>query len=119
MKSAFPKQLLHLVTSGGEIYSVPANIHRGNVLFYNKKVFTDNNLTPPASWDDIYKVSDALKAKGIAPFAVGGKDSWSVTMLFEDALLANVGADKFKTLMSGGTGLEWTDPGVIAALTVM
>jgi len=39
-------------------------------------------------------------------------------MLFEDALLANVGADKFKALMSG-SGAEWTDPGVIAALGVI
>ena len=117
MKSAYPEQLLGLVTDGGEIYSVPANIHRGNVLFYNKKVFTDNNLTPPTSWDDVYKVADALKAKSIPAFAVGGKDSWSVTMLFEDALLANGGAQKFKDLMSGKA--DWTDPAVVSALGVL
>ncbi|MFL5734528.1 MAG: ABC transporter substrate-binding protein [Chloroflexia bacterium] len=117
MKSAYPAQLLSMVSDGGEIYSVPANIHRGNVLFYNTKVFKDNNLTPPKTWADIYTVSEALKAKGIAPFAVGSKDAWPVTMLFEDALLANVGADKFNALMSGKA--DWTDPGVVAALGVM
>ena len=26
------------------------NIHRANVLWYNEKVFVDNNLQPPATW---------------------------------------------------------------------
>ena len=115
MTDAFPKQLLDLVTYNGEIYSVPSNIHRGNVLFYNKKIFTDNNLQAPTTWDDFFKVSDALKAKGIAPLAVGGKNTWAVTMLFEDLLLAKGGPDKFKNLMSGKA--MWTDPDVVSALT--
>lgn len=114
MKSAYPQQLLDLVSSNNEIYSVPANIHRGNVLFYNQKVFKDNNITPPTTWDEFYTAADTLKAKNIAPLAVGGKDSWAVTMLFEDALLANGGADKFKGLMSGSD--QWTDPAVLSAL---
>ena len=43
-----------MITYNGEIYSVPANIHRGNVLFYNKKVFADNGLTPPTTWDEFF-----------------------------------------------------------------
>ena len=31
--------------------AIPSNIHRGNVLFYNKKVFTDNGLKAPTTWD--------------------------------------------------------------------
>ena len=88
---AFPQQLLDMVTANGEIYAIPSNIHRGNVLFYNKKVFTDNGLKAPTTWDEFSTVADALKAKGIAPLAVGGKDTWSVTMLFEDILLAKAG----------------------------
>lgn len=123
MKSAYPQQLLDLVSSGSDIYSVPANIHRGNVLFYNTKVFKDNNLTPPTTWDELYAAAEKLKAKGIAPLAVGGKDTWSVTMLFEDALLANAGGDpaaaaaKFKDLMSGKA--LWADPAVVSALTAL
>jgi glucose/mannose transport system substrate-binding protein len=117
MMNAYPKQLLDLVSSNNEIYSVPANIHRGNVLFYNQKVFKDNNITPPTSWEEFYKAADTLKAKGITPLAVGGSNTWAVTMIFEDALLANGGADKFKGLMSGND--LWTDPAVIAGLTAL
>jgi glucose/mannose transport system substrate-binding protein len=114
--TAFPKQLLDMVSANGEIYAVPSNVHRGNVLFYNKKLFTDNNITPPATWDDFWKASDALKAKGVAALAVGGKDSWSVTMVFEDMLLAQKGGpDQFKSLMAGKT--DWSSPDVVASLT--
>jgi glucose/mannose transport system substrate-binding protein len=117
MTAAFPKQLQDLVSNNGEIYSVPANIHRGNVLFYNKKVFSDNGITPPTTWDELYAAADKLKAKNIAALAVGGKDTWAVTMLWEDALIANVGPDKFKNLMSGKA--DWTDAGVAAAFTAI
>ncbi|KPC99145.1 putative sugar-binding periplasmic protein precursor [Geobacillus sp. BCO2] len=33
----FPKALIDMVSKDGNIYSVPVNIHRGNVLWYNKK----------------------------------------------------------------------------------
>jgi len=115
--TAFPKQLLDMVTVNGEIYSVPANIHRGNVLFYNKELFTANGWKAPTTWDEFATVSDAIKAKGIAPLAVGGKDTWSVTMLFEDILLAKAGADKYNSLMQGKT--PWTDPDVVSALTTL
>ncbi|HUP27789.1 MAG TPA: extracellular solute-binding protein, partial [Chloroflexia bacterium] len=90
---------------------------RGNVLFYNKKVFADNNLKAPTTWDEFSTVADALKAKGITPIAVGGKDTWAVTMLFEDILLAQGGADKFNSLMQGKT--DWADPAVAGALTTL
>ncbi len=115
MKAAFPSQLLDMVSANGEIYAVPSNVHRGNVLFYNKKVFTDNSITPPTTWDEFFTAAETLKGKGIAPLAVGGKDTWSVTMVFEDMLLANGGADKFKSLMAGKT--EWTDASVVYGLT--
>jgi glucose/mannose transport system substrate-binding protein len=114
---AFPKQLLDMVSNNGEIYSVPANVHRGNVLFYNKKVFSDNNIQPPQTWDDFMKAADTLKGKGIAALAVGGKDTWSQTMVFEDILLATGGADKFNSLMQGKG--DWTDKSVVDSLTTL
>ncbi|MDQ6695263.1 MAG: ABC transporter substrate-binding protein [Chloroflexota bacterium] len=115
MMSAFPKQLLDLVSQGGEIYAVPANIHRGNELFYNKKVVSDAGITAaPTTLDELYKDCDMLKAKNIPCLAVGGKDTWSVTMLFEDLLLNTAGADKYNSLMKGQT--DWTDKSVVDAL---
>jgi maltose-binding protein MalE len=37
-------------------------IHRANVLWYNRKVLADNNLPAPKTWDEFFKVADALEA---------------------------------------------------------
>src|SRR5689334_18791405 len=68
---AFPQGVLDIVSANGHFWSVPVNIHRANVLWYNKKVFADNNLQPPETFDDFFKVAEALKAKGITPLALG------------------------------------------------
>lgn len=115
VRDAFPHQLLGMISFNEQIYAVPANIHRGNVLFYNKQVFSDNGVTAPTTWDEFFTAADALKAKNIAAIAVGGKDTWAVTMLFEDILLTTAGPAKYNSLMAGQ--LDWTDQSVVDALT--
>jgi glucose/mannose transport system substrate-binding protein len=68
--AVIPKALVDPVTSGGHIYELPVNIHRGNSLFINKQIFADNQLTPPTTWDEFFTVADALVAKGITPLAL-------------------------------------------------
>jgi len=45
-------------------------------LFVNEGIFKANNLKVPTTIEDFEKVCDALKAKGIQPFACGAKDKW-------------------------------------------
>lgn len=105
-KDKFPKDLIDLVSKDGHIYSVPVNIHRGNVLWYNKKIFSENNLEAPKTFDDFFKVADALKAKGITPLALGDKEPWTATHLFEDVLLGTLGADDYKKLWTGDIAFD-------------
>lgn len=100
-KDKFPKDLVEMVSKDGNIYSVPVNIHRGNVIFYNKKIFDQNGLKAPTTFDEFIQVADALKAKGITPLALGDKEPWTATMLFENVLLGEFGADDYKKLWTG------------------
>src|SRR4030042_3408790 len=52
--AGYPPGVIEVLSSGGEIWSVPVNIHRSNVLWYNKQVFEDNGLTAPASLEDFF-----------------------------------------------------------------
>lgn len=97
----FPRELIELVSLDGNIYSVPVNIHRGNVLFYNKKIFDDNNLQAPTTFEQFFAVADALQAKGIVPLALGDKEPWTATMLFENVLLGELGTEDYKKLWTG------------------
>lgn len=45
-------------------------------LFVNEGIFKANGLTVPTTITELEKVADALKAKGIQPFACGARDKW-------------------------------------------
>lgn len=76
----FPEELIELVSKDGNIYSVPVNIHRGNVLWYNKQIFEENNLEPPTTFDEFFEVAETLKSKGITPLALGDKEPWTASI---------------------------------------
>jgi len=113
-----PKLLLDQLNINGQIYTVPVNIHRSNMLWYNPKIFKDNNLTPPKTLDDFFKVAEALKAKGITPLAVGGKDKFEAAHLFESVLLATFGPEDYTKLWSGDVA-AWADPRVATAVDTL
>jgi glucose/mannose transport system substrate-binding protein len=116
----FPKGVLDIVSakdaSGAtHYYSVPLDIHRANVLWYNKTVFTANSMTAPTTWAEFLTDAAALKAKGITPLAVGDNGIWANGMILEDVLLAALGPAKFNGLWDGST--DWAGADVTAALT--
>lgn len=94
----FPEELIELVSKDGNIYSVPVNIHRGNVLWYNKQIFEENNLEPPTTFDEFFEVAETLKSKGITPLALGDKEPWTASHLFETVLLGVLGPEDYKKL---------------------
>ncbi len=97
----FPKSLIDLVSKDGNIYSVPVNVHRGNVLWYNKKLLDDNGLKAPESFDDFFKAAEALKAKGITAFGFGSKEGWEATHVLETVLVGTLGPEGYNQLWSG------------------
>ncbi len=112
----FPKQLIDLVSHEGKIYSVPVNVHRGNVLWYNKKIFDQYGLQPPTTFDEFFQVAEALKAKGVTPLALGDKLKWEAAHLFETVLAGVLGAEKYRGLWTGQT--PWTGPEVAQAFEI-
>ena len=114
LDKVFPKDLLSLLQYKGHYWGVPVNIHRANVLWYNKKLFADNKLTPPKTWDEFFKVAKVFKAKGIIPLAIGAKEGWEAGHTFETVLISVLGADGYKGLWTGAT--KWSDPKVTEAL---
>ena len=103
-----PQLLLDQITYNGEIYSVPVNIHRSNVLWYNMQVLADNGITAPVTMDEFFAAASKLKAAGIVPLAVGGADKFEAPHLFESVMLATYGQDDYVKLMNGDAAL-WAD----------
>lgn len=113
-EKVMPKGILDIVSYNGQYWSVPVNIHRANVLWYNRKIFNENKLLPPKTFDEFFKIAEVLKARGITPFALGTKDGWEAAHIFETVLIGKLGAEGYKGLWTGST--KWSDPRVTDAL---
>lgn len=107
-----PKTLIPLISQDDNIYSVPVNIHRANVLWTNPKILADNGIEVPTTLDAWFAAMDKLQAAGVAPLAMG--EQWTAMHLMETVLLASLGAEKYNGLWDGAT--DWASPEVMSAL---
>ena len=104
------------VTWKGKIYGV-APLFAIAGLFVNEGIFAANNLKVPASVEEMEKVCEALKAKGIVPFACGEKDKWPGLALYM-YLTNRFGGDASAKAAAAGHKYPFTsDPFVKAAQT--
>ena len=111
----FPEGLLQRLEQDGEIYSVPSNIHRANVVWANPAVLEEAGLDPKATYtslDDWFTALDKVKAKDKIALSVA--TDWTQVHLLETVLLADLGAEAYNGLWDGGT--DWSGPEVTAAL---
>lgn len=112
-RDVFPSGLLDLITVDGKLYSVPVNIHRSNLLWYNPAVLEEAGIDgPPATWDEFLDQAETLEAADKIPITVG--PTWTQEHLLENVLLGELGADAYLGLWDGTT--DWESPEVIAAL---
>ena len=111
---SYPPGVIDVLSYDGEIWSVPVNIHRSNVLWYNKAVFADNGLEPPTTFDEFFQVADTLQAAGVTPLALGDNGIWAATHLMESVLLGSLGPDDYRGLWTGDTA--WNGAEVQGAL---
>ncbi len=91
-KNELPESQLKYATYNGSIYGVTYSTPISGI-FYNKKLFDDNGVKIPETWDELVTSCQALKEKGITPFGVSVKDTWVYAML-NDALTLKCTGDK-------------------------
>lgn len=110
--AVMPETLIPLISDKGNIYSVPVNIHRANVLWYNPAVLSANGVAVPTTMDEWFAAMDTLQAAGVTPLALG--EQWTKMHLMETVLLGTLGPDKYNGLWTGAT--NWGSAEVTAAL---
>ncbi len=110
----FPQGIIDLLTVDGKIYSVPANIHRANLVWANPTVLKDAGITAvPDSIDAWIADMKKLKSSGVdAPLAIG--TDWTQVQLLETILISDLGPDAYEGLFTGET--DWASSEVTAAL---
>jgi len=115
LRKVFPTDLLRLLQVNGQIYSVPAGIHRSNMVWANPAVLAAAGLDPAASYDSLgawFGALEAVRASGRTALALG--TTWTQVNLLETVLMSDLGADAYRGLWTGTT--DWAGPAVGAAL---
>ncbi len=112
--TVFPQNLLDLLTVQNNIYSVPSNIHRANVVWANPAVLKKAGVSAePADIDAWLADMEKVKASGVStPLTVGG--TWTQVQLFETVLIADLGVDGYIALFKDGA--DWGSDGVKKAV---
>jgi len=107
-----PETLIPLISDNGNIYSVPVNIHRANVMWYNPAILEANGVDVPTTMDEWFAAMDTLQAAGVTPLALG--EQWTKLHLLETVLLSTLGPEAYNGLWDGTT--DWGSPEVKTAL---
>jgi glucose/mannose transport system substrate-binding protein len=115
---AFPETLIELTSDDEDnIYSVPVNVHRSNVLFSNSEAFEEHGLTPPTTFDEFFEVAEELEAAGVTPLALGDNETWTLLHTWETVLLGTAGPDLYVDLFAGNA--DWTSPEVVESFEML
>src|SRR5664280_1717767 len=86
----------------GKQYGVPWDMGMIGV-WYNKALFTKAGISaPPATWADFLTDVSKLKAAGIVPLAIAGKDMWPSMHLWTYLALRSGGSDALTQMVQSG-----------------
>lgn len=77
----FTPSVLDQIKYKGHNYTVPTGLSYYSGLTYNKKIFADHNISIPTTWTEFLAVCDQLRAAGITPISIGGRDTAGIVML--------------------------------------
>ncbi|NWF67643.1 MAG: carbohydrate ABC transporter substrate-binding protein [Chloroflexi bacterium] len=102
---SYPEGLISLISDAeGNIYSVPVNIHRSNVMWYVPANLEQWGVTVPATWEEFVTTTcPALLAADVTPLAVG--QAWTQMHLWESVALGVLGPEAYAGLWTGDT--DW------------
>lgn len=107
-----PEGLIEQISQDGNIYSVPVNIHRANVLWYVPANLEEWGVDVPTTWDEFLDVAAELDSQGVTPLALGFQ--WTAMHLLETVLLGELGPDAYAALWDGSG--DWSSAEVTGAL---
>ncbi len=109
-----PESLAAAFTFDDKQWALPGNVSYWPV-FYNKKVFADNELSVPTTWEEFTGAAETLKAAGITPFGATQNGRWPSFIWFEEMILRS--DPQLYLDLTAGTA-KYTDDSVVAAMEV-
>lgn len=104
------EDLRETYTYDGKQYCVPMNIAYW-VMYYNKKIFTENDVAVPTTWPELDAAAGKLKAAGVTPYY---QTSTLFTFQWFQQLVAGTDPALYDGLATGE--VKYTDPRIVAVM---
>ena len=106
-------------TVDGTFFAAPLGANVKSFVWYNPKVFADNNYTIPTTWQELLDLSDKIAADGkiqpwCAGFGSGEATGWVGTDWMEDIMLRTASAETYDAWTTHG--IPFNDPAVVTAI---
>jgi ABC-type glycerol-3-phosphate transport system substrate-binding protein len=113
----FAPAFAHLASYDEKLYGVWFKAANKSLVWYDLGTFERAGVVPPRDLDGLLDLADRLSSKGIAAFAVAGKDGWTLTDWFENDYLRTAGRSAYDDLAAHR--IPWTHPTVVRALILL
>ncbi len=81
---------LDAFTINGKLYGLPKNSDFW-VVYYNQKIFEDNDIKVPETTDDLIKAAKVLKVKDIIPMTLPGQEKWATCAALHNLMFRETG----------------------------
>ena len=113
-KNHFNDGTFELLTYDGEIYGIPTQQCLG-IMYYNTRIFEENGLSVPTTWDEFVNVCQTLKDNGVTPISMASTaaDAWLVSQYIQEISNGIKGYELFDSIYQGGGA--WNDPAFVEA----
>ncbi len=109
-----PQVMTTNVTYGDSVYGVPYSMSIV-ALYANMDLLKKAGWEEiPATYEDMMKCCEDLKAAGIIPFGVSGKELWCLSEYLEPLVIKSIGGAKLRDVYNGKT--SWNDAGIVKAV---
>lgn len=118
-----PSDLVQLLDSPpaveGKVWNAPLSMNAPQGIIYSKKAYADAGITElPKTYDEFIAIQEKLKASGMTPLVVGGKDIfhmgfWVNKFLIDDVYSKDPNWNSKKTAKK----VSFTDENVVQAMT--
>lgn len=113
-KNKFFPYVMNDITYNGKVYGIPNAGTQPVLFYYNKKIFSKYDISPPETWDDLLKTVKLLRKKGIVPISLAGKNKWP-DLMYEEYLVNRIGGNSPFEKVLNNTANAWSDPAFIHA----
>lgn len=109
----YPSQLKPFQFEGKQV-GLPIGMI-GKFFFYNKKLFKEQGVDVPKTWEELLQICRKFQSAGIIPISYGAKDQWTIAHYVGTLNQRIVDPTVIKRDYNPETG-EFTDEGYVTAL---